>query len=84
MDGLTQSRIYDLPYNSNVYSVTIMHSIDGKEKIVMTCTKKDLITLETKTVNDIVEMSIVKLNFSNIPSKLHSKILLFYLILRFI
>lgn len=69
MDGLTQTRIYDLPYNSNVYCATVLRSVDGKEKIILACSKKDLITLESKIVNDIVQTSIVQLNFSDIPSE---------------
>lgn len=69
MNGLTQTKIFDLPCNSNVYCATVLRSIDGKEKIVLACKKRELITLESKIINDIVEAFIVQLNFSNIPSE---------------
>lgn len=69
MDGLIQSKIFDTSSPANIYSATIMHMIDGKEKIIMISSKKDIITLESKMVNDKVETSIVELHFSNVPSK---------------
>lgn len=71
MDGLTQSTIYDTESPPNIYSATTMRMIDGSEKIIMVSSKTDIITLETKTVGGRPVTSIVKINFSNIPSELH-------------
>ncbi|XP_027842962.2 KICSTOR complex protein kaptin-like isoform X3 [Aphis gossypii] len=68
MDGLVQSVVYDTSCPANIYSATVMHKVDGDQKIVMIASKKDMITLESKIVDDKVETYIVELNFSNIPS----------------
>lgn len=70
MDGLTLSTIYDTESPPNIYSATMMRMVDGSEKIIMVSSKKDIITLESKTVGDRPVTCIVKINFSNIPSKL--------------
>lgn len=69
MDGLVQSVVYDTSCPANIYSATVMHKVDGDQKIVMIASKKDMITLESKIVDDKVETYIVELNFSNIPSE---------------
>lgn len=69
MDKLTQSKIFDTSSPPNIYSATIMRMVDGNEMILMVSSKTDIITLESKIVNDEIFTSIVKLDFSNIPSK---------------
>jgi len=69
MDGLVQSVVYNTSSPANIYSATVMRKVDGDQKIVMVASKKDMITLESKIVDDKVETSIVELNFSNIPSE---------------
>jgi len=69
MDGLVQSVVYDTSAPANIYSATVMRKVDGDQKIVMIASKKDMITLESKIVDDKVKTSIVELNFSNIPSE---------------
>ncbi|XP_025193865.1 KICSTOR complex protein kaptin-like [Melanaphis sacchari] len=68
MNGLVQSVVYDTLCPANIYSATVMHKVNGDQKIVMIASKKDMITLESKIVDDKVETYIVGLNFSNIPS----------------
>ncbi|XP_060877730.1 KICSTOR complex protein kaptin-like isoform X3 [Metopolophium dirhodum] len=68
MDGLVQSVVYDTSSPANIYSATVMQKVDGDQKIVMIASKKDMITLESKIIDDKVETSIVELNFSNIPN----------------
>lgn len=68
MDGLVQAAVYDTSSPTNVNSTTVMNKVDGYQKIIMVSSKKDIITLEACAVNDEVQTSIVKLNFSNIPS----------------
>lgn len=68
MDGLTQSVVHDMSLPANIYSATVMHKLDGSEKILMISSRKTIITLESKTVNDEVNTYVVELNFSNIPS----------------
>ncbi|VVC32439.1 Hypothetical protein CINCED_3A013557 [Cinara cedri] len=68
MDGLTQTIIYDTKSPPNIYSTTVMRMVDGNEKIIMVSSKTDIITLETKTVNDEPITSIVPIEFSNIPN----------------
>lgn len=72
MDGLVQATVYDTSSPANIYSTTVMHSVDGNEKILIISAKKEIITLESKTVNNEIQTSIVELDFSNIPSKLYS------------
>jgi len=69
MDGLVQSVVFDTSSPANIYSATVMQKVDGDQKIVMVASKKDMITLESKIIDDKVETSIVELNFSNIPSE---------------
>ncbi|XP_015364047.1 PREDICTED: kaptin-like isoform X2 [Diuraphis noxia] len=68
MDGLVQSVVYETSSPANIYSATVMRKVDGDQKIVMIASKKDIITLESKIIDDKVKTSIVELNFSNIPS----------------
>lgn len=72
MDGLVQSIVYDTSSPANIYSATVMRKVDGDQKIVMIASKKDLITLESKIVDDKVETYIVELNFSNISCEYHN------------
>lgn len=69
MDGLVQSVVYDTSSPANIYSATVMQKVDGDQQIVMIASKKDMITLESKIIDDKVETSIVELKFSNIPSE---------------
>ncbi|KAL5240192.1 hypothetical protein ACI65C_007603 [Semiaphis heraclei] len=52
MDGLVQSVVYETSSPANIYSATIMRKVDGDQKIVMIASKKDMITLESKIVDD--------------------------------
>lgn len=69
MDGLTQAVVYDTASPANIYSATVMHMVNGSQKIIMISSKKDIITLESKIIDDEVNTYVVELNFSNIPSK---------------
>jgi hypothetical protein len=71
MDGLIQAVVYDTASPANIYSATVMHMVDGSQKILMISSKKNIITLESKTINDEVKTYPVELNFSNISSKSH-------------
>ncbi|XP_025422864.1 KICSTOR complex protein kaptin-like isoform X2 [Sipha flava] len=68
MDGLIQAVVYDTASPANIYSATVMHMVDGSQKILMISSKKNIITLESKTINDEVKTYPVELNFSNISS----------------
>lgn len=69
MNGLTQATIFDSTSPGNIYSATVMLSVNGDQKILMIDSKKDIITLESTIVNGEVETSVVKLDFSHIPGK---------------
>lgn len=69
MDRLIQATVHDTSSPANVYSTTVMCSVDGSQKILMISANKEIITLESRTVNDEYQTSIVELEFSNIPSR---------------
>lgn len=74
MDKFTQARLYPnlnpTEHTANVYSTTVMHMVDGREKVLMSSPgKSNLITLEARTSYDGMETAVVELDFPNIPSE---------------
>lgn len=70
MDRLTQAMIHDTESPPNIYSTTVMRMVDGNEKIIMVSSKSDIITLETKIVDNKIITSVVNIDFANIPGEL--------------
>lgn len=64
-----QSEVYDSSSPMTVYCTTIMRTIDGRQRVIMAISKKDVIILESKVINDRVETFTTELGFSKIPSE---------------
>ncbi|XP_050545360.1 KICSTOR complex protein kaptin-like [Daktulosphaira vitifoliae] len=65
---LTESSFFPMPSQGNIYSSSVLTTVDGSHKILIAFQKKKIITLEPGIEDGEIEPIAKELKFSNIPS----------------